>query len=102
MRKFEQLTAGPACVRMLRVHRKNFRIAPTASSPLDMLAKRQLKYDSHETILLLMPFIVWSALVGSAHDMHAGQSVRSMCIINIMSIIVYVRACRWPACGHQL
>ncbi|GIL80928.1 hypothetical protein Vretifemale_9880, partial [Volvox reticuliferus] len=55
-------------------------------------ARRQLKYDSHETRLLLMPFVTWSALVITVYVVAVSQMSGIVEVLAVHSVVNFIAA----------
>ncbi|GIL50723.1 hypothetical protein Vafri_6876 [Volvox africanus] len=55
-------------------------------------ARRQLKYDSHETRMLLMPFITWSALVITIYVVAVSKMSGIVEVLAVHSVVNFIAA----------
>ncbi|GLI60724.1 hypothetical protein VaNZ11_002822 [Volvox africanus] len=75
------------------VSRMGARIVPLQNGSEGALeARRQLKYDSHETRMLLMPFIIWSALVITIYVVAVSKMSGIVEVLAVHSVVNFIAA----------
>ncbi|GLC41288.1 hypothetical protein PLESTB_001078900 [Pleodorina starrii] len=87
---------GRTALRLRQIFSKRgARVAPlprVSSSGGDAASKRKLKYDSHETYWLLMPFVAWSTLVVTIYTIVVAQMRGIVGVLAVHSVVNFIAA----------